>query len=140
LLGFNFGMRCGVSFVGFGVEVGFGLVVFVEIMLFDVDHSVFDHFVRFVMFVNMNILVERSKPTERSDVIFLGVERGCFALGFGDVLGESGGLFFRKIVVPGFRVAGKRFGFRFGFEMGDFRFGVVARGKSLVGFIAGIRV
>jgi hypothetical protein len=109
-------------------------------MLFDVDHSVFDHFVRFVMFVNMNILVERSKPTERSDVIFLGVERGCFALGFGDVLSESRGFFLRKVVVPSFRVAGHRFGFRFGFEVGDFRFGVVASGESLVRFVAGISI
>ena len=42
LLGFDFGMRCGVSLVGFGVEVGFGLVVFVEFVLFDVNHRVFD--------------------------------------------------------------------------------------------------
>ena len=42
MLGFYFGMRCGVSLVRFGVEVGFGFVVFVEVVLFDVDHGVFD--------------------------------------------------------------------------------------------------
>ena len=140
MLGFDFGMRCCVSFIGFGVEVGFGLVVFVEIMFLDVDDSVFDYVFRFVMLVNMNILVERSKPTERSDVIFLGVERGCLALRFGNVLGESRGFFLRKFVVPGIRVAGKRFGFRFGFEMSDFGFGVVARGERFMRFVAGVSI
>ena len=131
-------MRCGVGLVGLGVEVGFGLVVFVEIVLFDVDHSVFDHFFRFVMLVN--IFIERAEATERRNVILFGAERGCFALSFGDVLGESGGFFFREFVVPGIRVAGKRFGFRFGLEVGDFCFGVIAGSERLVRFVAGISI
>ena len=58
MLGFDFGMRRGVGFVGFGVEVGFVLVVFVvEFVLFDVDHCVFgfDHLFRFVTLVNIFI-------------------------------------------------------------------------------------
>jgi hypothetical protein len=138
LLSFDFGMRCGVSFIGFGVEVGFGLVVFVEFVLFDVNYSVFDHFYRFVMLVN--IFVERPEATERGNVILFGAERGCFALRFGDVLGESGGFFFRKFVVPSIRVAGKRFSFGFGFEMSDFRLGIIASGESFVRFVACIRI
>jgi hypothetical protein len=88
------------------------------------------------MLVNMNILVERSKPTERSDVIFLGAERGCFALRFGNVLGESSGFFFRKFVMRGFEGIGERFGFRFGFEVGDFRLGIIASSESFVRFVA----
>jgi hypothetical protein len=61
-------------------------------------------------------------------------------LSFGNVLGESGGFFFRKFVVPSIRVAGKRFGFRFGLEVGDFRLGIIARGESLVRFVACLRV
>ena len=140
MLGFDFGMRCGVGFVGFGVEVGFVLVVFVEFVLFDVDHSVFDfdHFFRFVMLVN--IFVERAEATERRNVILFGAERGCFTLRFGNVLGESGGFFFRKFVMRGFEGIGERFGFRFGFEVGDFRLGIIASGESLVRFVAGIRI
>lgn len=138
MLGFDFGMRRGVRLVGFGIEVGFGLLVFVEFLLFDVDHSVFGHFLRFVMLVN--IFVERTQATEGRNVILFGAKRGCFALRFGDVLGESGCFFFRKFVVPSIGVAGKRFGFCFGFEMGDFRLGVIASGESLVDFVAGISV
>lgn len=140
LLGFDFGVCCGVSFVGFGIEVGFGFVVFVEFVLFDVDHSVFgfDHLFRFMML--LDIFVERSEATERRNVILFGAERGCFTLGFGDMLGESGGFFFRKFVVPSISVAGKRFGFRFRLEMGDFGLGIIASSKSLMRFIAGIRV
>jgi len=139
LLGFDFGMRCGVGFIGFGVEVGFGLVVFVEFVLFDVDHSVFDfdHSFRFVMLVN--IFVEGSEATERRNVVLFGAERGCFTLGFGDMLGESGGFFFRKFVVPSISVAGTRFGFRFRLEVGDFRLGIIASGKSLMRFVSGTR-
>ena len=144
MLGFDFGMRCGVSFIGFGVEVGFGLVVFVEFVLFDVDHSVFDgifHFDRVGCIVMLlNILVERAEATERRNVILFGAERGCFALGFGDVLGESGGFFFRKFVMRRVEVIGERFGFRFGFEVGDFRLGIIASGESLVRFVAGISI
>jgi hypothetical protein len=104
LLGFDFRMRCGVGLIGFGVEVGFGLVVFVEFVLFDVDQSVFDHFFRFVVLVN--IFVESSEAAERRNVILFGPKRSCFALRFGDVLGESGGFFFRKFVVPSISVAG----------------------------------
>ena len=89
-----------------------------------------------MMFVNMNILVERSKPTERSDVILFGAERGCFALRFGNVLGESGGFFFGKFVMRRICVAGERFGFRFGFEVSDFRLGVIASSKRLMRFVA----
>jgi hypothetical protein len=138
LLGFDFGMRCGVGFIGFGIEVGFGFVVFVEFVLFDVDHGVFDHLFRFVMLVN--IFVEGSEATEWRNVILFGAERGGFTLGFGNVLGESGGFFFRKFVVPSISVAGKRFGFRFGFEMGDFRLGIIASGKSLMRFVRGISI
>jgi hypothetical protein len=137
-LGFDFGMRRGVGFVGFSVEVRFGLVIFVEFMLLDVDHSIFDRFFRFAMFVNMDILVERSKPTEGSDVIFLGVERGCFALGFSDLLGESGRFFFGEFVMRGVEMAGDRSGFRFGFEVSDFRLGIIASGEGFVRFVAGI--
>lgn len=136
MLRFDFGMRCGVSLVGFGVEIGFGLVVFVEFLLLDINHSVFDHFLRFVMVVN--IFVERSEATERRNVILFGAERGCFALCFGNVLGESGGFFFCKFMVPGISMAGKRFGFRFGFEVGDFCLGIIASGESLVRFVAGL--
>jgi hypothetical protein len=138
LLGFDFGMRCGVGFIGFGIEVGFGFVVFVEFVLFDVDYGVFDHLFRFVMLVN--IFVEGSQATKRRNVILFGAERGCFTLGFGNVLGESGGFFFRKFVVPSISVAGKRFGFRFRFEMGDFRLGIIASGKSLMRFVSGISI
>ena len=139
MLGFDLGMRCGVSFVGFGVEVGFVLVVFVEFVLFNVDYGVFDfdNLFRFVMVVN--ILVERSKATERRDVVLFGVERGCFTLRFGNVLGESGGFFFREFVMRGFEVIGERLGFRFGFEVGDFRLGIIACGESFMCFVAGIR-
>lgn len=143
LLGFDFGVSCGVSFVGFGVEVGFVLVVlvvFVEFVLFDVDHSVFDfdHLFRFVMVVN--ILVEGAEAAERRNVILFGAQRSCFALRFGNVLGESGCFFFRKFVMRGFEGIGERFGFRFGFEVGDFRLGVIASGESFAGFVACIRV
>lgn len=139
MLGFDFGMRCGVGFVGFGIEVGFVVVVFVEFVLFDVDHSVFgfDHFFRFVMVVN--ILVEGAEAAEGRNVLLFGAERGCFALRFGNVLGESGGFFFRKFVMRGFEGIGERFGFRFGFEVRDFRLGIIASGESLVRFVAGIR-
>jgi hypothetical protein len=142
LLSFHFGMRCGVGFIGFGVEVGFRLVVFVlvvfvEFVLFDVDYGVFyfDHFFRFAMVVN--ILVERAQATEGRNVILFGAESGCFALGFGDVFGESGGFFFRELMMCGIEVIGDRFGFRFGFKVGDFRLGVIASGESFVGFVAG---
>ena len=138
MLGFDFGMRCRVGFIGFGIEVGFGFVVFVEFVLFDVDYGVFDHLFRFVMLVN--IFVEGSKATEWRNVILFGAERGCFTLGFGNVLGESGGFFFRKFVVPSISVTGKRFGFRFGLEMGDFRLGIIASGKSLMRFVSGISI
>jgi len=131
-------MRCGMGFIGFGIEVGFGFVVFVEFVLFDVDYGVFDHLFRFVMLVN--IFVEGSKATEWRNVILFGAERGCFTLGFGNVLGESGGFFFRKFVVPSISVTGKRFGFRFGLEMGDFRLGIIASGKSLMRFVSGISI
>lgn len=140
MLGFDFGMRCGVGLVGFGIEVGFVLVVLVvEFVLFDVDHCVFDfdRFFRFVMVVN--ILVERAKAAERRNVILFGAERGCFALRFGNVLGESSGFFLRKFMMRGFEGIGERFGFRFGFEVGDFRLGIIASCESLVRFIAGIR-
>jgi hypothetical protein len=144
LLGFDFGMRCGVSFVGFGVEVGFVLVVFVlavfvEFVLFDVDHGVFDfdHFFRFVMVVN--ILVEGAEAAEGRNVILFGAQRGCFTLCFGNVLGESSGFLFGEFVMRGFERIGERFGFRFGFEVGDFRLGIIARGESLVRLVAGIR-
>jgi hypothetical protein len=139
LLGFYFGVRCGVSLVGFGVEVVFVLAVFVEFALFDVDYSVFgfDHFFRFVLLVN--IFVDCAKPTERRNVILFGAERGCFALRFGNVLGESGGFFLRKFVMRGFEGIGERFGFCFGFEVGDFRLGIIASGESLMCFVAGIR-
>ena len=73
-------------------------------------------------------------------MIFLGAESGCFALRFGDVLGESGGFFFREFVMRGFEVIGERFGFRFGFEVGDFRLGIIASGESFMGFVAGSRI
>jgi hypothetical protein len=88
----------------------------------------------------VNIFVERSEATERRNVILFGAERGCFTLGFGDMLGESRGFFFRKFVVPGISVAGKRFGFRFRLEVGDFRLGVIASGESFVCFVAGISI
>ena len=99
LLGFHFGMRCGVGLIGFGIEVGFVLVVFVEFVLFDVDHSVFDfnHFFRFVMV--LNILVECAQATERRNVILFSAKRGRFTLRFGNVLGESGGFFFRELMM-----------------------------------------
>jgi hypothetical protein len=107
-------------------------------VLFDVDHSVFDHFFRFVVFVY--IFVESSEAAERRNVILFGAKRGCFALRFGDVFGESGGFFFRKFVVPGIGVAGKRFGFRFRLEVGDFGLGVIAGGERFVRFVAGISI
>jgi hypothetical protein len=143
LLGFHFGMRCGVRLVGFGIEVGFVLVVFVEFVFFDVDYSVFDfdHLFRFVMV--LNIFVEGAEASERRNVILFGAERGCFTLRLGNVLGESGGFFLGKFVMRGFEVIGQRFGFcfgfRFGFEVGDFRLGIIASGESLVRFVAGIR-
>jgi hypothetical protein len=138
LLGFDFGVRSGVGFVGFGIEVGFVVVVFVEFVFFDVDHSVFgfDHLFRFVMV--LNIFVEGAEAAEGRNMILFGAERGCFALRFGNVLGESGGFFLRKLVMRGFEGIGERFGFRFGFEVGDFRLGIIASGESLVGFVAGI--
>lgn len=90
------------------------------------------------MFVNMNILVERSKPAEWSDVIFLGAERGCFALRFRNVLGESGGFFFCEFLMRGVSMAGERFGFRF--EVSDFRLGIIASGEGLVRLVAGVRI
>jgi hypothetical protein len=144
LLGFYFGVRCGVSLVGFGVEVVFVLVVFVlavfvEFALFDVDYGVFgfDHFFRFVLVVN--IFVDRAEAAERRNVILFGAERSCFALRFGNVLGESGGFFFGEFVMRGFERIGERFGLRLGFEVGDFRLGIIASGESFVGFVAGIR-
>lgn len=141
MLGFDFGMRRGVGFVGFGVEVGFVLVVFVvEFVLFDVDHCVFgfDHLFRFVTLVN--IFIESAEAAERRNVILFGAEGGCFALRFGNVFGESGGFFLREFVMRGFEGIGERFGFRFGFEVGDFRLGIIASGESLVRFVAGIHI
>jgi len=103
LLGFHFGMRRGVGFIGFGVEVGFVvvfvLVVFVEFVFFDVDYSVFDfdHLFRFAMV--LNIFVEGGEATERRNVILFGAERGCFTLRLGNVLGKSGGFFFRELMM-----------------------------------------
>jgi hypothetical protein len=128
LLGFDFGMRCRVGFVGFGIEVGFLLVVFVEFVLFDVNHGIFDR-----------VSVDRAEATERCNVILFSAERGCFTLRFGNVLGESGGFFFRKFMMRRFEVIGYRFGFRFGFEVGDFRLGIIASSESFVRFVAGIR-
>jgi hypothetical protein len=136
-------MRCGVGLIGFGIEVGFVLVVFVEFVFFDVDYSVvdFDLLFRFVMV--LNIFVEGAEASERRNVILFGAERGCFTLRLGNVLGESGGFLLRKFVMHGFEVIDERFGFcfgfRFGFEVGDFRLGIIASGESLVRFVAGIR-
>ena len=41
------------------------------------------------------------------------------------------------VQLSGISVAGKRFGFRLGLEVGDFRLGVIASGESFVGFVAG---
>jgi hypothetical protein len=100
-------MRRGVGFVGFGIEVGFVvvfvlvfvLVVFVEFVLFDVDYSVFgfDPLFRFVMV--LNIFVEGAEASERRNVILFGAHRGCFTLRFGNVLGKSGGFFFRELMM-----------------------------------------
>ena len=68
----------------------------------------------------VNIFVERAEATERRNVILFGAERGCFALRFCDVLGESGGFFFRKFVMRRVEVIGERFGFRFGLRSGRF--------------------
>jgi hypothetical protein len=141
LLGFHFGMRCGVGLIGFGIEVGFVLVVFVEFVFFDYSVFDFDPLFRFVMV--LNIFVEGAEASERRNVILFGAERGCFTLRLGNVLGESGGFFLGKFVMRGFEVIGQRFGFcfgfRFGFEVGDFRLGIIASGESLVRFVAGIR-
>jgi hypothetical protein len=143
LLGFHFGMRCGVGLIGFGIEVGFVLVVFVEFVFFDVDYSVFDFDPLFRFVMVLNIFVEGAEASERRNVILFGAERGCFTLRLGNVLGESGGFFLGKFVMRGFEVIGQRFGFcfgfRFGFEVGDFRLGIIASGESLVRFVAGIR-
>ena len=109
-------------------------------MLFDVDHGVFDFDFVSDLVMLLNIFVERAEATERRNVILFGAERGCFTLRFGNVLGESGGFFFRKFVMRGIEVIGERFGFRFGFEVGDFRLGIIASSESLVRFVAGIRV
>ena len=132
-------MRCGVGLIGFGIEVRFVLVVFVEFVFFDVDYSVFgfDHIFRFVMVVN--IFVEGAEASERRNVILFSAQSGRFTLRLGNVLGESGGFFLRKFVMRGFEVIDERFGFRFGFEVGDFRLGIIASGESLVRFVAGIR-
>ena len=70
-----------------------------EFVFFDVDYSVFDfdHLFRFVMLVN--IFVEGSESTERRNVILFGAERGCFTLRLGNVLGKSGGFFFRELMM-----------------------------------------
>ena len=133
MLGFDFGMRCRVGFVGFGIEVGFLLVVFVEFVLFDVNHGIFDRVSDPLFFV------DRAEATERRNVILFSAKRGRFTLRFGNVLGESGGFFFRKFMMRGFERIGERFGFRFGFEVGDFCLGVIASSESLVRFVAGIR-
>ena len=134
-------MRCGVGLIGFGIEVGFVLVVFVEFVFFDYSVFDFDPLFRFVMV--LNIFVEGAEASERRNVILFGAERGCFTLRLGNVLGESGGFFLGKFVMRGFEVIGQRFGFcfgfRFGFEVGDFRLGIIASGESLVRFVAGIR-
>ena len=132
-------MSCGVGLIGFGIEVGFVLVVFVEFVFFDIDYNVFgfDHLFRFVMV--LNIFVEGAEASERRNVILFSAQRGCFTLRFGNVLGESGGFFFRKFMMRGFERIGERFGFRFGFEVGDFRLGIIASSESLVRFVAGIR-
>jgi hypothetical protein len=87
-----FGLHCGVCFVmrfvGFGVQVGFRFVFLVELVLFDINHGVFS----FKMLVEIHF--DRSKLRKRRNVIFFGLERGCFALGLGNVLGESGGFLF----------------------------------------------
>ena len=92
-------MRRGVGLIGFGIEVGFVLVVFVEFVFFDVDYSVFgfDHLFRFAMV--LNIFVEGGEASERRNVILFGAERGCLTLRFGNVLGESGGFFFRELMM-----------------------------------------
>jgi len=132
-------MRRGVGLIGFGIEVGFVLVVFVEFVFFDIDYSVFgfDHLFRFVMV--LNLFVEGAETSERRNVILFSAQCGCFTLRLGNVLGESGGFFLGKFVMCGFEVIGERFGFRFGFEVGDFRLGIIASGESLVRFVAGIR-
>jgi hypothetical protein len=132
-------MRRGVGLIGFGIEVGFVLVVFVEFVFFDVDYSVFDFDPLFRFVMVLNIFVEGAEASERRNVILFGAQRGCFTLRFGNVLGEGGGFFLRKFVMCGFEVIGQRFGFRFGFEVGDFRLGIIASGESLVRFVAGIR-
>ena len=88
----------------------------------------------------MNIFIDRAKAPERRNVILFGAERGCFALRFGNVLGESGGFFLRKFMMRGFEGIGERFGFRFGFEVGDFRLGIIPSGESFVRFVAGISI
>src|SRR5580700_2607395 len=130
-------MRCGVGLIGFGIEVGFVLVVFVEFVFFDVDYSVFDFDPLFRFVMVLNIFVEGAEASERRNVILFGAQRGCFTLRLGNVLGESGGFFLGKFVMRGFEVIGQRFGFRF--EVGDFRLGIIASGESLVRFVAGIR-
>ena len=97
LLGFHFGMRCGVGLIGFGIEVGFVLVVFVEFVFFDYSVFDFDPLFRFVMV--LNIFVEGAEASERRNVILFGAERGCFTLRLGNVLGKSGGFFFRELMM-----------------------------------------
>ena len=97
MLGFYFGMRRGVGLIGFGIEVGFVLVVFVEFVFFDYSVFDFDPLFRFVMV--LNIFVEGGEATERRNVILFGAERGCFTLRLGNVLGKSGGFFFRELMM-----------------------------------------
>src|SRR5580700_7241341 len=137
MLRINFGLRCAVRFVGFGIEVGSGLVFFVEFVFLGVDDSIFDHIFRFVILVN--IFIERSKPTKRRNVVFFGAERGCLALRFGNMLGQSGGFLFRKFMMRSVVGIGERFGFRFDLEVDDLGLGVVPRGKSFVCFVARTR-
>ena len=88
----------------------------------------------------VNIFVERAEAAERSDMIFLSAERGCFTLRFSNVFSESGGFFFREFVMHGFEGIGKRLGFRFRLEVGDFRLGIIASCEGFVCFVAGIRI
>lgn len=92
-------MRRGVGLIGFGIEVGFVLVVFVEFVFFDIDYSVFgfDHLFRFVMV--LNLFVEGAETSERRNVILFSAQCGCFTLRLGNVLGESGGFFFRELMM-----------------------------------------